>query len=105
MYGQAWCNLVDFDLVWSIHRQRNKINYYFLFYLICEFVLGMYKQTDKQKISVYRVVAQLKISTKSSKAWHSLFDPLFSGLEAMLCHNSFLGSISGYYTYNLVQLL
>ena len=24
-FGKAWCDLVDFDLVWSIHRRNKKI--------------------------------------------------------------------------------
>ena len=37
IWSQAWCDLVNFDMVWLIHRQ-----------------------TDKQVDQVYKVVAELK---------------------------------------------
>ena len=65
-FGPAWCDLVDFDLVGSIHWQTNKIkSYLFLFNLICE-----YKQTVRQTKNkkrerlVYRVATQLKMDGK-----------------------------------------
>ena len=37
--GLVWLSLVKFALVWLVHRQTNKLNYYFiLINLICEFV-------------------------------------------------------------------
>ena len=48
-FGRALCEPVEFNLVWSIHRQTKKKNInLFFFKLLCEFVRGMYKQTNKQ---------------------------------------------------------
>ena len=43
--------MVWFGLVWSIHRQTNKLNIYFiLINRICEFVCGFHRQTNKLNI-------------------------------------------------------
>ena len=43
--------MVWFGLVWSIHRQTNKLNIYFiLINQICEFVCGFHRQTNKLNI-------------------------------------------------------
>ena len=45
--------MVWFGLVWSIHRQTNKLNIYFIsINLICEFVRGFCGQEKKEIISL-----------------------------------------------------
>jgi len=47
--GLVWFGRIEFDLVWSIHRQTNKLNnYLILINLICEFVCGFCGQKFKK---------------------------------------------------------
>ena len=49
-FDKVWFGLLKFGLVWSIHRQTNKLNNYLIsINLICEFVCGFCGHTKKER--------------------------------------------------------